>query len=390
MLVTKIIFAIIQVAMRNLLDQLYKTKLQLLAVICTVSGIATLVLARGVDASTTAHWLGNLPLTDIGSALFTTGLLAIAFEYIDRKDADERATQRLRTVLREEAPAIRDAVYDSFAFNAPALKNIASPDTITKIIQNGLALQLKDDDLARSVYDDLRQQVIETAERRYDVHVSVALAPWQDGPPTGRGAMFIATIRWQYRVTNAGPTMRFACVSDPDEYRELLRDPTSTTAWYFEPITGLDGSSPETFELLQCTVDGTARPIRRTKRKGSQLFTVGIDNPANAATERTISYTYRVLIQQNSHMLFLDLPRPAHGLQVELWYGDSGIQYVNALDFIAGPGRVQILRTPGAVPTPSIDISYDSWTFAKSGVVFVWVLESELERALPTITKSAT
>ena len=104
--------------MRHLLDQLYKTKLQLLAVILTVSGVALLVVAHWIDVSHPPHWLTNLPLTDLGSALFTTGLLAVAFEYIDRKDGESRTRQQLREVLRDEAPAIRDAVYDGFAFNS--------------------------------------------------------------------------------------------------------------------------------------------------------------------------------------------------------------------------------------------------------------------------------
>ena len=109
--------------MRDLLDQLYKTKLQLLAVLSTVGGIALLLLARWTDSATATTWLTSLPLSDLGSALFTTGLLAVAFEYLDRKDGDERANQRLRQVLREEAPAIRDAATPS---------STASPSTLTR------------------------------------------------------------------------------------------------------------------------------------------------------------------------------------------------------------------------------------------------------------------
>ena len=150
--------------MRDLLDQLYKTKLQLLAVLSTVGGIALLLLARWTETVADASWLTNLPLTDLGSALFTTGLLAVAFEYLDRKDGDERANQRLRQVLREEAPAIRDAVVDGFAFNADALKNVASPELLDRIVSNALALRLGDPALAHDAYTDLRDQVIRAPE----------------------------------------------------------------------------------------------------------------------------------------------------------------------------------------------------------------------------------
>ena len=183
--------------MRDLLDQLYKTKLQLLAVLSTVGGIALLLLARWADSATATTWLTSLPLSDLGSALFTTGLLAVAFEYLDRKDGDERATQRLRQVLREEAPAIRDAVVDGFAFNADALKNVASPQLLDRIVSNALALRLGDPALAHDAYTDLRDQVIRAPERWRDVKASVALSPWTDGPATGAGSMFVATIHWE-------------------------------------------------------------------------------------------------------------------------------------------------------------------------------------------------
>jgi hypothetical protein len=364
--------------MRDLLDQLYKTKLQLLAVLSTVGGIALLLLARWADSATaTIPWLTSLPLSDLGSALFTTGLLAIAFEYLDRKDGDERANQRLRQVLREEAPAIRDAVVDGFAFNADALKNVASPQLLDRIVSNALALRLGDPALAADAYTDLRDQVIRAPERWRDVKASVALSPWTDGPATGAGSMFVATIRWEYRVRPATPTVRFACVADRDEYRELLRDPTTVSVWYFGHPTGIEAASRDAFELVQCAVNGTDRPIRRTQRKGSQLYTATIPETTDDE-EITISCTYRVLVQRHGHLLYLDIPRPTKGLQVQLWYGDCGIRRVNTLDFIASAQEPRILRSPASVPTPSVEIGFDGWIFPKSGVAFVWVLEEEL------------
>ncbi len=85
-----------------------------------------------------------------------------------------------------------------------------------------------------------------------------------------------------------------------------------------------------------------------------------------------------VLVQRHGHLLYLDIPRPTKGLQVQLWYGDCGIRRVNTLDFIASAQQPRILRSPASVPTPSVEIGFDGWIFPKSGVAFVWVLEEEL------------
>lgn len=211
------------------------------------------------------------------------------------------------------------------------------------------------------------------------------LTPWTDGPKTGPGSMFVATIRWEYRIRPATPTVRFACVADMNEYRDLLRDPTIVSAWYFGWPTDMDAASRDAFERVQCAVNGLDRPIRRSQRKGSQLYTATIPEIAEG-DEVTVSCNYRIL-QRHGHLLYLDIPRPTKGLQVQLWYGDCGIRRVNTLDFIASAQEPRILRSPASVPAPSVEIGFDGWIFPKSGVAFVWVLESEMQVATSSLTK---
>src|SRR6202034_2575908 len=104
------------------------------------------------------------------------------FQYIDKRDGEQQADDRLRRVLRQEAPAIRDAVVDGFAFAPDSLTSVASPGTLDKIIENCLAIQLEDRELARDTYADLRAQVMQARPRLYDAHVSVALSRRRDGP----------------------------------------------------------------------------------------------------------------------------------------------------------------------------------------------------------------
>jgi len=103
---------------------------------------------------------------------------------------------------------------------------MVAPETCDRIVENCLGRQLGDEAFAHDLYADLRAQLICDPERRYDMDLSAALAPWSDGPASGTGAMFVATIRREYRLTSPDPVMRFACVSDLEEYRESLLDPS--------------------------------------------------------------------------------------------------------------------------------------------------------------------
>jgi hypothetical protein len=372
------LFDIIDDAMPNLLDQLYKTKLRFAGLVTAILGVGFLFLSHAVATTPTLSWLVGWPTNELGTTLLSAGVIAVIFEYYARKEADERTGEHLRQAIRHEAPAIRDAVLDSFAFNPAVLKGVASPETLDRIAANALGLRLDDPALAQDVYTDIRDQIIGAPERWHDVGIAVELRPWDGGPATGRGSMFVATLRWEYRVVPTNSTMHFACVSDPSEYRDLLRDQATTSAWYFDRSAPVDAASPDAFELVQLSVDGKARTVRRTQRQGAQLYTASLGTAAMTGKPVVVAYTYRVLVQRHGHVLYLDLPRPTKGLKVQFTYQGAGIRRVTPLDFIASSEPARIEQTPASVPARSVDIGFDGWIFPRSGVAFVWVLEDEL------------
>ncbi|MFI5558528.1 hypothetical protein ACIA2T_04550 [Amycolatopsis japonica] len=366
--------------MNHLRDQLYKTKLRLAGLVTAVAGTGLLFLSHAVATTPTLSWLIGWPISELGTTLLSAGVIAVIFEYYARKVADERATEHFRSAIRLEAPAIRDAVLDSFAFSPEGLKGIASDDTLDRIATNAIGLRVGDSELARDAYADLREQVIRSPERWRDVDVSVTLSPWAARPATGNGSMFVATIRWEYRVSPASATMRFACVADLAEYRELLRDPATTSAWYFEPHGSVKAESKDAFELVQLSVNGKERKIRRTERRGAQLYSVGLGKAASSGDEITLSYTCRVLVQRHGHLLYLDLPRPTKGFHVQLDYSQADIRYVNVLDYFASPDSSRVERSTDSAPARTIDIGFDGWAFPRAGVAFVWVTNDEVRR----------
>jgi hypothetical protein len=369
--------------MRDPFQRLYATKMLLLATILTVVGLAFLAVAQWLTLSSLS-WLTDLPVADIGSALFTTGLVVIALEYLDGRDSEERAGLRLRRVLRSEAPAIRDAVIDGFAFKSEDLGRVATPQLLDQIIRNSLALRINDDVFAAEVYDDVRDQAIRAPERWHDLRVSVDLSPG-DGEHGGV-ATFITTVRWEYTVVPRIQSRRFACVSDRQEYRELAQDPATST-WYIREAHGVDAASRQAFELVQFTVNGEARPISRAARKSGQVYTVNVGR-ATVEEEKpvVISYTYRATSPQHGHLLHFDIEQPTRGAAIELDYSGCDIAYVNVLDFVASTRKSRISRAPVTVPGRSVLVDLDGWVLPRSGVAFVWVLAGEL----PSIPRAAS
>lgn len=357
--------------MRSPLHRLYRTKLTLVATIFTFLGIAFLVAARTPQPG----WLTQLPLPDIGSALFTTGLVVIVFEYLDAEDSEARATARLRTVLHEQAPAMRDAVIEGFAFDAGDLARVSSPAVLDQIARNVLAIQLGDAALADEAYEDLRLQVREPKERRYNLRALIELSPGPKGPTP----LFTATVTWEYEAVPVAGVQRFACVADPLEYRELREDASTQTVWQFVPANGIAADSPQAFEVKSFTVNGAPRPIRRTIRAGSQTYAVSLGQRTVDAGQRVkIAYTYRTAVRATGHLLHFELGQPTRGLRVDFrWHGTS-ISEVRVLDFIASAHH-PIVATAAASQASSTSIVFDGWAMPRSGIALVWTLAGSPE-----------
>ncbi|MEQ3551769.1 hypothetical protein WIS52_14945 [Pseudonocardia nematodicida] len=358
--------------MRDSLQRLYETKLAFLATVFTLLGAGLLVLGHLDSQVEALSWLRSLPVTDLGSALFTTGLIAVVFEYLDSKDSEQRATVRLRRVLEEQAPAMRDAVIAGFAFDASDLKRVSSPEVLDRVTRNSLAIQLGDQPFADAVYENLKAQALRAGERWHDLRVTIDLSPWNGRGRKGSTPLYVATMRWEYSVVPSTNVRRFACVEGGREYRDLLQEPASTFAWRFTPVNGLRADQPEAFELVQFSVDGDERPIRRTAREGSQLYSVSIGKAAVEANARVrLSYTYRTLLRSDGHLLYFSLSQPTEDARIDLRYGDTNITAVRVLDFFGG-SKTSVLRAPETLPEPSVAVELDGWALPGSGLAFVW------------------
>ena len=348
---------------RNLLHRLYRTKMALIATLGISIGTVLLFVAEA-----------GFPIKELGSGLFTTGIVAIVFEYFETRDADQRDRQRLRDIIHEQAPVIRDSVIDGFAVDHTTLATVASTETLDRIVENSIAARLGDHELASDLYTDLKQQVLTTAERHYDTHATVTLSPWENGPASGVGAMFVATVRWDYRTSGLAGVRRFASTSDQREYQQLARDPSTTKAWFLDPHSGITTEPTEVFHLVEYTLDGAPQPIQRAARPGTAIFTVSAD--ASGAGERHVSYTYRVLVPRHGHLLFLDINKPSKGLRATLTHHDScGIRYLNQLPLIASTRNARIHRNTETVP--AVDIGFDGWIMPGDGIAYTWSLNTE-------------
>jgi len=287
--------------------KLRKTKAALLAASLTLAGIL-LIMANawiaGLDLGAW-DWVHNIPIAELGATLFGAGFLGTLFEYGFQKDQETANREAFRRTIVEEAPAIRDAVIKGFAIHPEDLKRVANPDLLDDIAANVMSLRLGDEQFARELYSDIRDQAVRAAERWYDVEVDIHLSKALE---RSYAPLFDVTVTWEYTTVPSGPTRRFACVSTRSEYADLREDIPATSTWIMTPRPGVDPAKRESYELLEFTVDGRPQTIRRITRKSGQVYTVELDAEAVSGHAVRIRQTFRTVTPAWGHRLFFELP----------------------------------------------------------------------------------
>ena len=365
----------------SLPHRLRQVKAALLAVSLTLTGILLIMLngwLSGLNLGDWA-WLHALPLGELGGTLFGAGLLGTLFEYSFRKDQEAATTRQFRQIIHDEAPAMRDAVIEGFAIRPEDLKRVANPELLDAIAANVMALRLGDEQFAREIYADIRDQAIRAVERWHDVEVRIRLSSALERSTVGT-PLFDLTVEWEYTTVPAGPVRRFASTSDRAEYRELLLDVPATSPWFMQSRFGVDAASRGCYELLELTVDGRPQSFRRSARRTGQVYTVTLDEAAMSGEEVRIRQTFRVVTPASGHRIYVELPQPARDVSLVLDYTNTDIATMTVTDMVSSSRSPHVSHAPAATNGRVIHVDAPGWLLPKTGFAFTWMLQSELPR----------
>ena len=360
----------------SLHHRLRRLKAALLAVSFTLAGILLMMLNAWLAPLRLGdwQWLHALPLGELGGTLFGAGLLSTFFEYTFRRDQERAVAERFRQTIRDEAPALRDAVIEAFRFDRQDVARIATPELLDDLVRTSLGLRFGDPAFGREVYADIRHQAMAAEERWYDARVDATL-----GIPRGRSSaptpFFDLRVRWEYTVTPRHRFRKFAVVSDRQRYDQLVAERGETSVWYRRPVPGLAVSDPEVFALEQFTVNGTPVPFTRQVDRVSQVYTVDLGEQVIQQEQAVvISFSFRTRTLRSGHVVHLDIDRPTRGLDVELRYDPEQVGQMRILDFASIGEGGRLTQVPN---TPTLRYRYDGWLFPRAGMVFVWTLPDE-------------
>lgn len=372
----------------TLIARVYHLKLIIVGGALVLVGLLSSLLADWLAASTgTPHLLVAI-IRALSDVLLVTGAIGIAVDFFTGRDKEAADVERTRSVLKELTPDFTDAVLRGLAVNKEDLKRVASPELLDDIATNVLSLRLGDDQFAREIYTDIRDQAIRAAERWYDVDVSIRLSSIDEGSTKG-APRFDVLVKWEYTVVPAHSVQKFACVSDRHEFRDLIADVPSTLAWFMPDRPGLIASSRDCFELLEFRLNGALRPVRRTERKTGQTYTATVgDDVVKAGKPVRVSYLYKVAADATLHRLFFEVNQPTRGLSMKLDYTDTDIARMSVTDLVTSAVPTQVAEMPDDADAKIISVDLPGWLLPRAGFAFVWTLATELSVANATADTS--
>ena len=366
------------------LVRIHRLKAIIVAIASFSVGVAFLTFAKYAEGRPHYQWLAFWPVSEIGGTLTAAGIFGVAWEYMDARDKNAREDERIRRLLVDSTPAFTDAVIRGFAAAPDDLQRVATPALLDDLTTNALALRLGDKKFASEIYSGLLAQAIRTPERWEDVSIDIRLSRIRERSTEGAprklllAPLFEVTTTWDYSLVPSARVQKFACVSDRDEFRELLSELPATSTWFLSPRTGLTPTDPAAYELLQFSVNGEARPIRRSASKTRQTYTVDLgENVVRAGQPVRIRHTLRAVISREGHWLQVAMTQPTKDLSMTLDYTDTDIAVLQVTDLVSSAKQPRVNYLPQQQPTKVVSLEVPGWLLPQAEVTFIWTLNDE-------------
>ena len=360
--------------------RLLKTKAALLAVSFTLIGILLIMLNAWLATLSLGDWswLHHLPLDEVGGPLLGAGLVSTVLDYSYRRDQEDVAIQRTQQAIVDLSPAkLWSVLCEGLARHPAELARLTTSERLDDAAAAIMAQRLGDEQFAREIYADIRDQAIRAAERWYNVEARVRLSTAVERSTAGTPLLDV-TVEWEYTTVPSGSERRFACVSDRAAYNALRGDIPATSAWFMAPRPGMDARSQESYELLELTVDGRPQPIRRTVQATGQTYRVQLDDAAQSGEPVRIRQIFRTNTPAWGHRLFFELPQPARNMSLAVDYTDTSIADIRVSDTVATFQPSQLVHTPEAAVGKVVSLNARGWLLPKTGFAVTWTLKSEL------------
>jgi hypothetical protein len=363
---------------------IYRLRVIIVIVGLVLFSIACFKIDELIPSTPALQYFDFFPFKAFGEASLIAAVVGITFEIIVRRDAESKLIELVNIQLRENAQNIATLVSRNLLTDKKVMAEVLKPEEVDSIIRNALELQYGETQLVTDIQSKILRRVLTSHETWSNYKYKGALSKIDDPHVSWdlRNSCYDIYIDLSYQTCLQKTEFLFTTARTTEEFNAHLRDPEIQECWLIPPSRALPTLDASVFRILNINVGGQTLHVRKTKDTADKVSYVCSHQSLKEmiGKEVVIHYRYRSRINKLGHLFTVSPIYPTNGLIIELDFANTDIHYVNVLDFFSPVYPSLIRYTPPDKPH-KIEVELNDWSFPKSGVTFVWVLEEELTRA---------
>lgn len=271
-----------------------------------------------------------------------------------------------------------------------------SNESLKETIRNELFFDV---DILKKYSDDQKKKILYNVLRSYDVQSDLAKHEmklmthyggkdiWQDYKcdviiKNSDLQNYRVIITMHYRSARWKDIYKFIVVGTQNDFNKVLNCPEYEIKWLlpteenYDYLKKRDVNSfldklQRGFELKYIEINSVPIQIGIPKINNEMRgleYIAELPENINRGVECVLVYTYECEVEGNS--LYMTVPFPTRNLSYTFDYSQCrGVVDVDVFDYFNGLNNAKIYNRK---ETKRIEVTYDSWTLPKGGIVFVW------------------
>ena len=326
------------------------------------------------DSSIVLRWLHKIPWNALATSAFSATLIGYFYELYMRDSSNDVLLNDLRQVHAEALEDSIDQYRASLLLDTNAIRDLLSDKVADELLMVVLEKKTGDSSFAKDCFDSLSSQISEYERSCREYTCNITLRKTFDK------GYFECFVSLSYRGTLLLPELEFIEIGSTEEYNTLAGDNRWEARVIRPPTLSYPKNDRRAFNVRDVSVDGEALDVVATETDGKLTYIATHDGiRAKCGNDVLISYTYSTMLESTAHVYEYVVPFPTRGMRVNFNYDSVDIGRVNVFDFFCTIKKPAVRYPNMNDAVKTIEVSLDDWVLPKSGVLFGWVLKSEMD-----------
>lgn len=383
----------------RLLSLVYNLKVQRIALILIPLALVMMILSQVIGEAPAKHiwsWSNTIyyiPFRSLGEAFLTIAVVAITFEWLLRRETEEKVQNWIRQALEEQRRTITVETANAVLADPGRAVSSLSAERVQQLLQACLAAELSDEKLAQDVYQGILRPTARVVDRWSKLRQRITLDRiGEESPDEIRSRYYQAHLLAQYRCVLRHSELKYLATSSIEEFEQSFNDDQYMHRWLYPPTVEFPRLSADCHRVSRIMVNNVDLHINEETTDKGGIVSVGKGSELPKLRGQLVDIEFQCELKQSkrSHTLYLSVPNPSKDVTMEIDFSGTDIWYMSVFQYFSAQGNVDIRYIPTRTKPRRIEVRVEEWVLPASGVVFTWVLQEERTKSFQSLLREFT